>query len=147
MTSLFVELGTVLIVASLLALLFRRIKQPLILAYLIAGVIFVQFYTGNLSTDIFYSLAQIGIAFLLFLVGLNMNLRVLREVGRTSLFTGLGQVLFTALIGYFLVLLQQVCHRSGFRILCGLFLRWSRSRRVLLRHLHVICLCFCLQWR
>lgn len=104
MISLFVELGTVLIVASLLALLFHRIKQPLILAYLIAGVIFVQFYTGDLSADIFQSFAQIGIAFLLFLVGLNMDIRVFREVGKTSLLTGIGQVLFTTFIGYFLVL-------------------------------------------
>ena len=103
-TSLFIELGTVFIVASLLALFFRRIKQPLILAYLLAGAVFVQLYVGDLSTDVFHSLAQIGIAFLLFLVGLNMDIRVLKEVGHTSLFTGIGQVLFTTLIGYFLVL-------------------------------------------
>jgi len=103
-TSLFIELGTVLIVASLLAVFFKRIKQPLILAYLVAGIVLAQWYVGDLSTDIFKALAQIGIAFLLFLVGLNMDVRVFREVGRTSLLTGIGQVLFTSLIGYFLVL-------------------------------------------
>ena len=104
MASLFIELGAILIIASLLALFFKRINQPLILAYLIAGVILTQIYVGDLSTDIFHALAQIGIAFLLFLVGINMDIRVLKEVGRTSVLTGVGQVLFTALVGYYIAL-------------------------------------------
>ncbi|NOQ38567.1 sodium:proton exchanger, partial [archaeon] len=41
--------------------------------------------------------------FLLFMVGLNLNFRVIGDVGKTSLLTGIGQVIFTSLIGYSII--------------------------------------------
>ncbi len=98
--SIFVELGVVLIIASVLGLMFRTIKQPLMLAYIATGLVIATFSTTAFSGAVYESLAQVGIALLLFIVGLNMDLRVLKEVGKTSLIVGMGQVVFTSAIGY-----------------------------------------------
>ena len=45
-------------------------------------------------------LAEIGISILLFIVGLKLDVRIIRSVGKIALLTGLGQVLFTSLVGY-----------------------------------------------
>ncbi|MBI1972619.1 cation:proton antiporter [Candidatus Woesearchaeota archaeon] len=103
MASIFVELGIILIVASLLGLVFRAIKQPLILAYIATGLLIAEFSDGLFAVDAYQSLAEVGIALLLFIVGLNMDLRILKEVGKTSLIAGLGQVVFTAALGYPLI--------------------------------------------
>ncbi len=103
MVSVFAELGIILIIASILGLACRAIKQPLILAYIATGLLIAQFSQGLLSAEAYLSLAEVGIALLLFIVGLNMDLRILKEVGKTSLIAGLGQVVFTAAIGYPLV--------------------------------------------
>ena len=48
--------------------------------------------------------SQIGIAFLLFIVGLNLGFSKLKELGKIFLITGLGQVVFSTLIGYFIAI-------------------------------------------
>lgn len=105
MESIFFELGIVISVAALLAIFFRLLKQPPLLAYLVTGIIMGP-AVFNLITaqNEFQTFSQIGVAFLLFIVGLNLNIKILREVGKVSLYTGLGQVIFTSLIGYFLII-------------------------------------------
>ena len=48
------------------------------------------------------TLSQFGIAFLLFIAGLSLNPKVFKSVGRTSVITGTGQIIFTSLIGFFI---------------------------------------------
>ncbi len=45
-------------------------------------------------------LSELGIAVLLFLVGLKLDMKLIRSLGQVSLLTGLGQVLFTSVFGY-----------------------------------------------
>jgi len=54
------------------------------------------------SEENIHLLAEIGIAVLLFIVGLKLDLRIIKSVGKIALLTGLGQVLFTSLFGYFI---------------------------------------------
>lgn len=103
MTSVFVEFSVILVLASILGVLFHKIKQPLILAYIATGLLIAQFSSSFMIAENYQSLAQVGIALLLFIVGLNMDLRVLREVGKTSVIAGVGQVIFTAALGYPLI--------------------------------------------
>jgi len=105
MESLFLELGTILIFVTLLGFIARLLKQPLILAYIVTGIIAgPMFFNIVKSTDTLSTLSHIGIAFLLFLVGINLNFRVLKEVGKISLITGIGQVIFTFIIAYFITI-------------------------------------------
>ncbi|MCH8049584.1 cation:proton antiporter [Patescibacteria group bacterium] len=100
---LFVQISAVIITAGVVAFLARGLRQPLIIAYIITGIIVGPAVFGlTKEPEVFSTMAQIGIAFLLFLVGLNLNWRKIKDVGKISLFAGIGQMLFTSIIGYFI---------------------------------------------
>lgn len=77
----------------------RIIKQPLLVGYLFAGLILGVFgLTGD--TDSLEILGKVGVALLLFLVGLEMNIQELPSIGKIALITGIGQIAFTTGIGF-----------------------------------------------
>ncbi|MGY6501844.1 MAG: cation:proton antiporter [Acidimicrobiales bacterium] len=86
-----------------LALLLR---QPLIVAYLAAGVLVGPTALGWVTADDQVSLlAHVGVSVLLFLVGLKLDLRLIRTTGPVALATGMGQVVFTSGVGFVLALM------------------------------------------
>lgn len=98
---LFIQVAFVILVAGGLSLIAQRLKQPLIVAYILTGIIVGPGVLGVAQAeDVFSALAQVGIAFLLFIVGLNLNWRNVREVGRVALMGGIAQVVLTSLIGF-----------------------------------------------
>lgn len=104
MNSLVAEIGLILILATFLAFIARRFKQPMLLGYIIAGMIIgplglkLVIDMGTITT-----LSELGIAFLLFIVGLELDIRKLRNLGVIALIAGAGQVIFTFIITYFVV--------------------------------------------
>lgn len=105
MQEFFLELGVTILLATALGLVFVRLKQPLILAYLITGVFLGSAVLNAISADgITHVFSELGIVFLLFLAGLNLNVNVLKEVGRASIITGIGQIAFTSAIGFVILL-------------------------------------------
>ncbi len=101
MEYLFVEVGVVMVIAGILAILAYKLRQPLIIAYILTGVL-VGPGVMNLvqSTDVLGGLSKFGIALLLFIVGLNLNWRSIRDVGPVVLIGGICQVIITSAIGY-----------------------------------------------
>lgn len=103
MESLFFELGLVIISAAVVGTISYYLKQPLILAYIIAGILIGPFGFGLVhNIEIIHIIAQVGIMLMLFLVGLEMNPVRLKSLGLVAFATGIGQVIFTGLIGYIL---------------------------------------------
>ncbi|MAG47053.1 sodium:proton exchanger [archaeon] len=101
MAEFFLGLAVIIIACVVLGLVARLVKQPLIIAYIIAGILLGPLVFNIItSAEKFSVFAEIGIAFLLFIVGLNMNFKSLRDVGKISLITGFGQIIFTSLIGF-----------------------------------------------
>ncbi len=102
--SFIVELSLILVVASLMGILARLLKQPLLVGYIATGFILGPFVLNIISShnelDIF---AKIGISILLFIVGLHLNPDVIKEVGRPAFVIGVGQILFTSLAGFSLL--------------------------------------------
>ena len=97
---LFFQLGMILIIAAVFSLVVFRFRLPLILGYIFTGIIAgpsVLALVHNL--DVLDVMSKIGVAFLLFTVGLGLNWRSFKEVGGISLATGVAQVLLTSLIG------------------------------------------------
>lgn len=91
----------VLMVAATLGIVARLLKQPLILAYLVAGVIIGPFALGLIKDySVIETFASIGIIFLLFLIGLELNPRKLLEVGGSALTVGIGQILISGMVYY-----------------------------------------------
>lgn len=98
---IFIELSKILIITVIITGFIRFLNQPLIMGYIFSGIIAGPFVFNIInSTNTLTAFSQIGIALLLFFVGLNLNPKVLKDVGKISLITGLGQVIFTTSIGF-----------------------------------------------
>jgi Kef-type K+ transport system membrane component KefB len=105
MENLFIELTLVLVLAGGCALLVSFLKQPSIMAYILAGLILGPFGYWQLHQgETLHALSQIGITLLLFMVGLELDVTQLKKIGRRALVAGVGQVLITTLIGLVLSL-------------------------------------------
>lgn len=101
--TVFLELSYIVILTAVLAMIAKLLKQPLIIAYILAGILVSpQVLDLVKNQDSIATFSQIGIAFLLFMVGLNLSPKVVKDVGKVSVLTGLGQVVFTSLIGFFI---------------------------------------------
>lgn len=114
---LFTELSILIVIATTVAVVMRLLRQPLIIGHIITGLI-----VGPLFLDIIQSsetvafLGQIGIAILLFLVGLHLNPEVFRQFGRVSLLTGIGQVVITSAVGYYVATLLGFAPLAAFYV-------------------------------
>lgn len=98
---IFIELSIILAITVLIAGLMRLLKQPLIIGYILAGIIVSPYFLNIVqSTDTIKIFSQMGVAFLLFIVGLSLSPKVIKEVGKVSLITGVGQIIFTSLFGF-----------------------------------------------
>lgn len=101
---LFTEIAVVIILAALFGVIANRFKQPTIVGYILVGLIAGPIGILKLNNlEVLDTLAEIGIALLLFLVGLEMNIRDLRHVGKPAFYAGVGQLVFTAIVGFFIV--------------------------------------------
>jgi Kef-type K+ transport system membrane component KefB len=98
--------AAILAVAAAIGFLANRARQPLIVAFIAVGIIVGPSVLDWVSdTEPIELFAEIGIAVLLFLVGLKLDLHLVRTTGKVALITGLGQVAFTSIIGFGLALL------------------------------------------
>src|SRR3989338_8176598 len=98
-----IELSIVILLASAFGVLTRLFRQPTILAYLGTGLVIGYLGFFNLAEgETFRLFSDLGIMFLLFLVGLEIDYEAIRMVGRASVIVGLGQVIITFIIGFFL---------------------------------------------
>jgi Kef-type K+ transport system membrane component KefB len=102
----FFALAAILAIAAVAGLIARKLHQPLIVAFIAVGIgvgpVGIGLVEGA-SSEVSL-LAEVGIAVLLFLVGLKLDLRIIRTSGPVALATGLGQVLFTSIGGFGLAL-------------------------------------------
>ncbi len=99
------DLSVIIIVATFFAYLARILKQPLIPAYIIAGLVLGPIGLGVVrDLGLIKALSEIGIAFLLFIVGLEIDFKKLRSVSFVSLIGGTLQVILTFLFGYIISL-------------------------------------------
>ncbi len=103
--SSFYEFPALLLVAAGIGFVALRLRQPLVVSYIVAGI---RVGPAGLdwvrSRDQIDHLARMGIALLLFMVGLKLDVRLVRSVRSVALATGLEQVLFTSVLGFGLCL-------------------------------------------
>lgn len=102
----FEEFALLLILSALAGVLAVRLRQPVLIAYIVVGILAGPAVFGVVqSQDQIALLAQVGVAVLLFVVGLKLDLHSVRHIGPVALATGLGQLGFTILVGFALILL------------------------------------------
>ncbi len=102
---IFTEIAVILGVSAVLGLIAARLKQPLIVAFIAVGVALgPSGFDLMAAHEPLHLLAEMGIAILLFVVGLKLDMHLIRTMGPVALATGLGQVLFTSVFGYLIAL-------------------------------------------
>ena len=97
---IFFEIGMLVIFAGLGTYLARLAKQPLIPAYIITGVLLGNVFGLVTNHELIANLSEMGIAFLLFMVGLELDFKKLKDMGLVSSVTGTVQILAVFAIGY-----------------------------------------------
>lgn len=107
--TVFGEIAWILLAAAGIGLLGALLRQPVIVSFIAVGILAAAFVQGAPETthQVEY-LAELGVTVLLFLVGLKLDWRLVRTLGPVALATGLGQVLFTSVIGF------GICLALGF---------------------------------
>ncbi len=102
-------LSLIIGISALMTVVVRFIKQPPIIAYLIAGIIVGPLFLNLIGTTTEYSeiiqvFAHIGVAFLLFIVGLSLDFRVLKEMGAVATSVGLMEIIVTGAAGFLIAI-------------------------------------------
>ena len=101
LNELFLEFASVIVMAGVFSIIAHKLRHPLIIAYIVTGVFVGPSVLGfTESFQVFEALSAIGIAFLLFIVGLNLNWRNVKDVGGVAITAGLGQVMLTSVAGF-----------------------------------------------
>jgi Kef-type K+ transport system membrane component KefB len=99
--NIFLEISAIFAVAAVMAFFMQAFRQPLILGHILTGILVgpavLHILRPDQSIEVF---SHLGITILLFIVGLGLNPRVVRDVGSVSVIAGIGQVLFTSIIGF-----------------------------------------------
>lgn len=101
----FVEVAIILAMATTLGFIGQWLRQPLLIMFLATGILAGSSFFGVITSyEEIELLANIGVAVLLFIVGLKLDLNLIRTIGPVALATGLGQILFTSVIGFVIAL-------------------------------------------
>jgi Kef-type K+ transport system membrane component KefB/Trk K+ transport system NAD-binding subunit len=117
----FGEIAALLVLAALTGFFGIILRQPLIVSFIAVGLL-----AGPSGLDVVHSdeqidlLAELGIAVLLFLVGIKLDVKLIRSLGTVSLLTGLGQVAFTSIFGYFIGLALGLGHVTSLYVAVAL---------------------------
>ncbi|MEL6594699.1 MAG: cation:proton antiporter family protein [Pseudomonadota bacterium] len=102
---LFYEIAALLVLAAGVGFVGLILRQPLIVSFIAVGILagpsVLNIARSDQQIDL---LAELGIAVLLFLVGLKLDFNLVRTLGPVALVTGLGQVLFTTVFGFLIAL-------------------------------------------
>jgi Kef-type K+ transport system membrane component KefB len=125
-SSPFYEFTGLLVLASIVGVIAQLLRQPMIVSFIAVGIISGPSALGVVkSKDNIEVLAELGISLLLFLVGLKLDYKLIKNLGLVSLATGLGQVFFTSAIGYGLSLALGFDHITSIYI--GVALTFSST--------------------
>ena len=97
------DLAVVMIVAGLVTIICHRLKQPVVLGYIIAGVIIGPHtppFPFIKDEESIQTLAELGVVFLMFSLGLEFSLRKLRKVGFAALIAAALEILLMVWVGF-----------------------------------------------
>lgn len=101
MDNIFFQLAAVLTTCSVLGLLVLRLKLPLVVGYLLAGVALSAFMPIDLhELAVFKFLPELGIALILFLIGMELDLREIKALGAPIIVGSLGQIFISTFAGF-----------------------------------------------
>ncbi len=114
---IFTDIVIAVIAAAVIGIIFHLLRQPSIIGFIVAGLVISSLgYITKENVEIISDLSSIGVTLLLFIVGLEMNLKELKHVGRPAILVGLGQMVFTFSLGL------AICYALGFATIPSLYI-------------------------
>ena len=117
MDNIITQLAIILTTSSLLGLIAFKLKLPLIVSYMLTGIVISIVSVFDVSNSlVLHNLPELGIAFVLFLIGMELDLRELKVLGLPIIVSALGQILITTGVGFYISTLL------GFNTVESLFL-------------------------
>jgi monovalent cation:H+ antiporter-2, CPA2 family len=114
----------IMVVASIMAMISYKLRQPMVIGYIIAGMIIGPFtppFSLISNFDVLNLFAEIGVILLLFVVGMEFPIEKLRKIGKKALVIAFGEALGTFTAGYF------VCQGLNYSLADSLFLALAIS--------------------
>ncbi|MBP5340981.1 MAG: cation:proton antiporter [Bacteroidales bacterium] len=117
--ALFMDLAVILVTAGVITVVFKWLKQPLVLGYILAGFFigpYFPWFPAVTDTQNVHVWSDIGIVFLMFALGLEFSIKKLKKVGTTGAVTALTELAIMFLIG------NTVGHLLGFKSMDCIFL-------------------------
>jgi CPA2 family monovalent cation:H+ antiporter-2 len=114
----------IMITASIMAMVSYKLKQPMVIGYIIAGMLIGPFtppFSLIRNFDILNLFAEIGVILLLFVVGMEFPITKLRKIGKKALVIAMSEALGTFAIGYL------VCQALNYSLSDSLFLALAIS--------------------
>ena len=105
---IFFELTVIICLAAVLVVIFRLLKQPLILAYILTGILVGPVALFHIhGSEVLQTMGELGITLLLFILGLELRFSELRSIGKVALIVGFLQMIGTFLVGFCFALLLR----------------------------------------
>lgn len=125
-TNVFHEIAFIMAIATIFGALALWLRQPLIMAFIAVGIVVgstdINLVGSSEQVELF---AELGIALLLFVVGLKLDIHEIRAVGLVAVTTGIGQILITGGLGYLIALALGMNTVSAFYV--GIALTFSST--------------------
>ncbi|MCE5313785.1 MAG: cation:proton antiporter [Armatimonadota bacterium] len=117
----FNEIVALLLLAVAVGAVALRLRQPVLVGFILVGILVGPSGLGAVrSTDQIHLLAEMGLALLLFVVGLKLDVGHIRSAGVATLVAGVGQVVLTAAFGYLLVIALGLSGVAAFYVAVSL---------------------------
>lgn len=111
------EIGIILVTAAIAGIIAHFWKQPLVLAYILGGIAIGPYGLGLITdTEFIHGISAMGIMLMLFLVGIEINLAKIKELGLSAIVIGLGQIVLTGLCGF------AVAYGFGFGLVPSIYI-------------------------
>src|SRR5919205_877768 len=98
------DFAVIMIIATVMTLVFHRLRQPIVIGFIVAGVI-IGPYTPPFSlihnTDVLNLFAELGVILLLFTVGMEFPIQKLRNIGKKAMIIATTEAFGTLIAGFF----------------------------------------------
>ncbi len=117
MEIIFFDLTVIICISAFLSIIFRLLKQPAILAYILTGILIASFHFFSVSDQpLLLALSQVGITLLLFMVGLEIRVNELLSMGKMLLLSSVWQISLTFILGFLISLVFSFDKITSFYI-------------------------------
>ena len=122
MSDSFTNLSVIILITTCISIFMKSLKQPLILGYILTGLLLGPFVFNIIgSTELIESFSTIGIALLLFIIGLGMDIRGLGKLGKTVLLIVCAILGVVSTIGFIVSMIFGYFGKEAFLIGLALF--------------------------